>query len=177
MQEQSMCKKPSNTKWVSTCELTFANDSGAASNEYWLCFREAGEELYRAYPRLSELPNVLSEPSNGTPPTWSTPRFSRMQNLYPTVCPSSAPTPQGGLKVLRRYRQMKILRRYLCEPIELTNDGSDDHQILIGKIPVTFSKLDGNHRLMSAFFLGLDKVPVILPTSTACQTSGEEVPT
>ena len=58
-----------------TADVVLANDRNAPTNEYWLCFRDAGEELSRTYGSGVQLPDCAEA-------DWDTPTFSQMQALY-----------------------------------------------------------------------------------------------
>lgn len=154
--------------WLPTHALVYGNDSEAARRPYWLAFREAADELYRAYSREIEFPA-------GIDAVWRTPRFEAFRKRYSETWSHLKSKPQGAFKVIRRYQLMKILQRYVHEPIELlTKVGAtewnaiDDKRVEIDGIVWHYSKLDGNHRLMAAFYAGLDRVPVyLLPEQVA----------
>ena len=148
--------------WLPTPALAYATNSEAAEHQYWLAFREAADELYRAYSDAVELPD-------GIELTWTTPRFLQVLSLYPTVCKGRTSRGPDAFRVIAKYRLMKILRQYVDEPIVLFTEGNgiseepyDDHRVLINGIIWHYWGLDGNHRLMAAFYVGIAQVPVLL---------------
>lgn len=157
--------------WVLTPALAYVNDRYAPSSDYWLSFRDAAEELYRAYPELSDVPA-------GIDVEWNTLRFRRMRDLYKQKWPSNQESQAGAFQVIRAYREMKILGQYNGDPIELFSVGDggsgDDnsHAIEIAGSVRHYSQLNGNHRLMSAYFLAIDRTPVLLKTKPARSNDG-----
>lgn len=153
--------------WLPTPALVFATDSKVTSNPYWPCFREAAEELYRAYKDTVDLPENIKT-------TWRTPRFRRMQVVYKKTWKENQTSAAGAFNVIRRYRAMKLLGKYDRKPIELftvgdgrSKNADDRHAVEVDGRLWHYSKLDGNHRLMAAFFLGFERVPITLKSIRA----------
>ena len=145
--------------WLETPELAFANDRHAAVHPYWLSFRDAGVELFRAYDQALELPVDIET-------TWSTPRFQVMQDEYAKLNPCGG-SRAGAFSVIRKYQRMCVLRLFDCTPIRLLTRGdgmrpeNPDHIVRIDGGQWHYAALNGNHRLMSALYVGIDLVPVL----------------
>ena len=141
--------------WVSTNALVLANDRDAPLSEYWLSFEDAGDCLHAGY---AGMPRVSDEDKS----KWSHPTFARMLELYSKRYPTAQQDATAALGAIWRYHEMKELRHFVAQEIKLLNKGAIEHTIRIEHAPIVFRDLNGNHRLMAAFYAGINMVPVML---------------
>lgn len=145
--------------------VVIANDCNAPKSEYWVSFHAAAEELCGAFAGAQALPDDLEE-------AWDTPLFDAMRASYEAQF-ARASSRDGALRVMRQYRALKHCGAFQCAPIVLLSSGDgqtktaeDAHALEIDGTTWHYAKLDGNHRLMTAHFLGFSNVDVMLKSKT-----------
>ena len=143
---------------VCTLALIKANDKEAPVSEYWTSFMGQGETL-AAHCKVQEC-SVESMKWADWQERYT---FVAMQQAYAARFDGKS-SPKEAFDVIRRYCELKEAGEFCCEPITLhrEGEGAHDHNIEIERKKFTYKDLDGNHRLMAAYYLNIAHVRVKL---------------
>lgn len=141
--------------WLKTSSLVLANDKNAPSHKYWLSFRDAGMELNkRQAGSLDFAPNASA--------TLDCEAFKKMKSLYEDTYPNEDPDQEKALGTIQRFHEMMVNGQFSYSPIRLFDTGKDKHRVQIDGVLWDYWDLNGNHRLMAAFYARITEVPVLL---------------